>query len=81
MRNFLINEKQNKPLTQDRILKATALLYLKEALVREQYEDCKELIQNAKDFGAEGKEISTLLEEHVLGVKARSSKMVGKKRF
>ena len=82
MRNFLLsNEKQNKPFNHDRILKATALLYLKEALFKEKYEDCAGLIQNAKDFGAEAQEISGLLTDHVLGVKAKNVKVIGYRRF
>ena len=82
MRNFLTsNEKQNKPLNHDHILKATALLYLKEALVKEEYEDCQELIQNAKDFGAETKEISGLLTEHIRGVQTNSKRVIGVRRF
>ena len=82
MRNFLTsNDKQNKSLSHDHILKATALLYLKEALVKEEYEDCQELIQNAKDFGAEVKEISGLLAEHIRGVQAGSKKVIGVRRF
>ena len=82
MRNFLLpNEKQNKPLNHDQILKATALLYLKEALIKEEYEDCQGLIQNAKDFGAEAKEISMLIADHIRGVKAKSQKVIGYRRF
>lgn len=82
MRNFLLsNDKEKKPFNHDQILKATALLYLKEALVKEEYEDCAGLIQNAKDFGAEAKEISDLLTDHIRGIKVAKRKIVGVKRF
>ena len=44
-------------------LKVTALWYLKEALIREQYEKCAEIIASAKEFGAEDFEIRDLLED------------------
>ena len=46
-------------------LKVTALLYFKEALAKEQYEDCAELIQTAKRFGAGEAEISTAIVEYL----------------
>ena len=44
-------------------LKLTALLYLKEALVREQYEKCPEIVTLAQEFGAAPYEIQDLLED------------------
>ena len=44
-------------------LKLTALWYLKEALVREQYEKCAEIVALAKEFGAADFEINLLLED------------------
>ena len=44
-------------------LKVTALWYLKEALVREQYEKCAEIVATAKEFGATDFEINLLLED------------------
>ena len=44
-------------------LKLTALLYLKEALVREWYEQCAEIIALAREFGAVDYEIDDLLED------------------
>ena len=44
-------------------VKVTALLYLKEALVNEVYEDCPLAIEIAKEFGAEEFEIQNLLED------------------
>ena len=38
-------------------VKLTALLYLKEALLRENYEICPEVIATAKEFGAADFEI------------------------
>lgn len=82
MRNFLIsNQNQQKSSNHDQILKATALLYLKEALVKEEYEDCSNLIENAKDFGAEAKEISELILQHIRGVKVKKEKVNGARRF
>ncbi len=44
-------------------VRLTALLYLKEALLREKYEACEEIISLAKEFGAEGYEVQDLLED------------------
>lgn len=44
-------------------IKLTALLYLKEALLKQQYELCPELISVAREFGAATYEIQDLLED------------------
>ena len=44
-------------------IKLTALLYLKEALKKERYEECPELIRVAKEFGAQDREVEELLED------------------
>ncbi len=44
-------------------VKLTALLYLKEALLNQQYENCREFITIAKEFGAQDFEIQNLLED------------------
>ncbi len=44
-------------------LKLTALLYLKEALVKEQYEICRDIVSTAKEYGATEAEIRNLLED------------------
>ncbi|MDP3921066.1 MAG: hypothetical protein Q8R76_09730 [Candidatus Omnitrophota bacterium] len=44
-------------------VKLTALLYLREALLSERYEDCAGYITVAKEFGAQVFEIRNLLED------------------
>lgn len=44
-------------------VKLTALLYLKEALLTERYEDCADFIAIAKEFGAQGSEVNLLIED------------------
>ena len=41
----------------------TALLYLKEALLEERYEDCDEILSVAREFGAPALKIAWLLED------------------
>ena len=53
----------------DEILKATALLYLDEALRKEVYEDCTELIGIARKFGANKDEIDNLIFTSIRGIK------------
>ena len=44
-------------------VKLTALLYLREALLEEAFEDCPCFIQIAYEFGARDHEIESLLED------------------
>lgn len=44
-------------------VKLTALLYLREALLKERYEECGEFVAIALEFGALDKEIRALLED------------------
>lgn len=44
-------------------VKLTALLYLRDALLNERYEECAECIEIALEFGAQQFEIQTLLED------------------
>ncbi|MBI1977554.1 MAG: hypothetical protein HYS55_02255 [Candidatus Omnitrophica bacterium] len=44
-------------------VKLTALLYLREALLDEVYEECPFAIEVAKEFGAQDFEIQNLLED------------------
>ena len=44
-------------------VRLTALLYLREALLEERYEDCGEFIAIALEFGASDKEVRNLLED------------------
>ncbi len=44
-------------------VKLTALLYLREALLQERYEDCAEFIAIATEFGAQATEVFRLLED------------------
>ena len=71
MRNNTLFKNENKPITPDIILKVTSLIYLKDALINEKYEDCTELIAAAKGFGAKQSEIAGVLEEHVRGKNSR----------
>lgn len=44
-------------------VRLTALLYLREALLAEKYEDCAEIIAIAVEFGALPGEVASLLED------------------
>lgn len=44
-------------------VKLTALIYLREALISERYENCADFIAIAKEFGALDEEIRVLLED------------------
>ncbi len=62
-KNTVFKNEENKPIARDEVLKATVLLYFKEALLTERYEECAELIRIAKGFGAERSEISGVIAE------------------
>jgi len=44
-------------------VKLTALLYLRDALIEERYEECAFFIEVAKEYGAQPIEIQYLLED------------------
>lgn len=72
MKNRFINQgdKTNRNLnSRENLLKVTALLYLKEALYKEKYEECPELIEVAKRYGVEQEEIQKVISRHVLRLK------------
>ena len=51
-------------------VKFTALLYLREALLKERYEDCADIIAIAEEFGAGEFEIRNILEDPRRAVRA-----------
>ncbi len=63
MNNAVENNRPSELVVYDRVLKATSLLYFKDALLNQRYEDCAELIRAAKSFGAQPGEISRIIAE------------------
>lgn len=59
MKNKLLTQKE--PVNSDEILKTTTLIYFKEALDKQEYELCPELIKTAKGFGAKESEIRQVI--------------------
>jgi len=55
----------------DRTLKATALIYLEEALQAERYEECDRLIRNAQRYGAGPEEIGEVVADAAKTVRRR----------
>ncbi len=47
------------------LLRLTALLYFKEALMAQEYETCRELIDTAKGLGVNPGEISTVIADYL----------------
>lgn len=56
------NGQSYRPNRKDPV-RLTALIYLKEALLKEQYEACGDIITIAREFGARDREIKDLLED------------------
>ena len=56
------NKPHGRKYTGDPV-KLTALLYLREALLKERYEDCKDIIEVAKEAGATDREVRLILED------------------
>ena len=63
--NMVFTKNTNKPDAPDELLKTTTLLYLKEALGNQEFEQCAALIKTAKRFGATKVEVQKVLREHV----------------
>ena len=81
--NAVADNRHNDLVGYDRVLKATSLLYFKDALLNQQYEDCAELIRAAKSFGAQPGGIGRIIAE-VAGVDTGQNaayRTKGKKRF
>ena len=65
MRNNLVYPNENnKPKAPDELLKTTSLLYFKEALRYQQFEQCPTLIKTAKRFGAQSADIRKVIDEY-----------------
>jgi len=67
MVNNVFNRKPEGPPVPDAALKATALIYLKDALESERYEHCADLIRAAKGFGADDMEVRTVIAKYLRG--------------
>ena len=61
MLSLISDNRVDQKMTRDHPVKTTALLCLKEALAKENFEECKDMIQIAHEFGAEPQEIHELL--------------------
>jgi hypothetical protein len=68
--NVVFNNGKTITVTFNDMLRVTALLYLKDALIKEEYEGCAELIKAAKSFGARQSEVSKVLTEYKFKLKA-----------
>ena len=80
MRNNLIFTNQNKPPVSNGVLKATALIYLKDALVKGEYEQCPELIQSALNFGADKAEVQKAIADFIKEAKMAPYRVVKSKK-
>lgn len=78
-KNEFFNNEKNKLLGPDEILKVTALIYFKEALLKEKYEECAELVGIAKGFGARTREIRGVITESNRGMRVPPLNAVNKK--
>jgi hypothetical protein len=61
--NVLVSEEQ--ALGTDQLLKLTALVYLNEALVAQEYETCQELVDTAKSLGINPSDISAVIADYL----------------
>ena len=83
--NFRFNQNQEKKFP-DQALVVTSLAYLEDALVNERYEECAELIRDAKRFGATSGDIKKAITDGARGIKtlrqvALPREKAGRKRF
>ena len=63
--NVNANNRISKPEFPDKARKDISLLYLEEALNKEEYENCVELINTAKYFGAKQSEIGKVIANYL----------------
>jgi len=56
---------EEQALGTDQLLKLTALVYLKEALVAQKYETCQELVDTAKNLGIDPGDISAVIADYL----------------
>jgi hypothetical protein len=63
--NLNTNNRINKPEFPDKARKDMALFYLAEALNKQEYENCAELINTAKYFGAKPSEIGKVIANYL----------------
>lgn len=78
MRNEIILNRSEAG-TPDHLLKTTALIYLKEALVHQRYEDCPALIRSAKGYGARQSEVRKVIAEYIAWGRNGRQKRTGRK--
>ena len=71
MSNTIYNREQPKTVKPDALDKAIALIFLTDALVKEHYEGCAGLIDQAKRNGARTREINRVLARFTRRVKGR----------
>jgi len=69
--NLLFKNQNNEPKAPDELLKTTSLLYFKEALRNQQFEQCPTLIKTAKRFGAQNTDIRKVINEYNRGKTGR----------
>lgn len=62
---ILFNSKKIGNVNRNRALKLTSLLYLKEALIKQEYEQCAHIIKQAKKFGANQAEIKKIISSYL----------------
>lgn len=68
MNNRIHKQKKDnhlKTVPREKLLQVTALLYLKEALYKQNYEQCPELIHTAKRYGASVQEVQKVIARYV----------------
>ena len=71
MKGNLLFNRNKLPDAPDRTLKATALVYLEEALQSERYEECGQLVRNAQRYGASTEEIEKVITDAAKGIRRR----------
>ncbi len=78
----LFPEYENRP---DKTLMVTSLLYFEDALIKERFEECRELSQLARRYGAKQSQINRVIARHIRRMKKTNrngfSKSKRNKRF
>jgi len=56
---------EEQALGTDQLLKLTALVYLKEALIAQEYEKCQELVGTARKLGIDTGDITAVIADYL----------------
>jgi hypothetical protein len=80
MENNAVLDRQQE-INAERVLKQSALIYFKQALKKQQFEACRELVTLAREFGADSAEVQLVITSYLTGDKPGGRNQVNKAKY